>query len=40
MKISKEVIIILLTAFTVSSFAAFTNIPAEASDTKLSETRE
>ena len=40
MKISQKVIIILLTAFTVSSFAAFSNISAEASDTKLNETRE
>ena len=40
MKVSKEVIIILLTAFTVSSFAACRNITAEASDTKLNETRE
>ena len=39
MKISQKVIIILLTAFTVSSFVAFSNIPAEASDQALIENR-
>ena len=40
MKISQKVIIILLTAFTVSSFVAFSTIPAEASDQALTENRE
>ncbi|MBQ3764324.1 MAG: carboxylesterase family protein [Synergistaceae bacterium] len=40
MKISQKVIIILLTAFTVSSFVAFSSIPAEASDQTLNENRE